>query len=58
MNMKVKNLIAKLKLLDPEAKVILSSDGEGNGYFPIEQVWVDRDGDVDKAGTVILYPRG
>lgn len=31
----VKELIKALKKLDPEAVVVLSSDGEGNSYSPL-----------------------
>ena len=34
--MKVKELIEKLKLEDENAEVILSADGEGNYYSPLE----------------------
>lgn len=33
--MKVKDLIAKLCVLDPEMEVILQKDSEGNGYSPL-----------------------
>ena len=34
--MKVKELIEILKTCDPELKVVLSSDGEGNSYSPVD----------------------
>ena len=33
--MKVKELIAELAAMDPEAEVILQKDAEGNGYSPL-----------------------
>ncbi len=33
--MKVKQLIEILSAFDPESKVILQKDGEGNGYSPL-----------------------
>jgi hypothetical protein len=36
--MKVKELIAELRKLDPERIVILQKDPEGNGYSPLEGV--------------------
>jgi hypothetical protein len=37
--MKVKELIERLKTLDPEAKVICQRDSEGNGYSPLHGYW-------------------
>ena len=37
--MKVKNLIKVLKTQDPEARVILSSDEEGNNMSPLYDTW-------------------
>ena len=36
--MKVKNLIAELQKRDPELEVLLSIDGEGNGFNPVHDV--------------------
>jgi hypothetical protein len=36
--MKVKQLIRILEKCDPDAIVILSSDGEGNGFYELGQV--------------------
>lgn len=36
--MKVKELIAELKKLDPNSQVILQKDSEGNGYSPLYAV--------------------
>lgn len=45
--MKVKELIAILSLIDPEAQVIMQKDAEGNGYSPLsgadhEAVYVEE----------------
>jgi len=37
--MKVKELIEQLKKIDPEREVVLSADGEGNSYSPLEDIW-------------------
>lgn len=34
--MKVKELIEKLKAVDPDMLVVMSSDAEGNGFHPLE----------------------
>jgi len=39
--MKVKDLIEKLKLVDPELGVILQKDSEGNNYSPVSDVDVN-----------------
>ena len=36
--MKIKDLIKELKLYEPEAHVIMSSDGEGNSYHDVWEV--------------------
>lgn len=36
--MKVKELLAALEGVDPEAEVILQRDAEGNGYSPLSAV--------------------
>jgi hypothetical protein len=33
--MKVKELIAELQTMDPEAELIVQKDAEGNGYSPL-----------------------
>lgn len=33
--MKVKDLMSKLKRIDPNARIILQRDAEGNGYSPL-----------------------
>lgn len=45
--MKVKQLIAKLEKLDPDAQVVLQRDPEGNGFSPavgVEPSIVTEDG--------------
>jgi hypothetical protein len=47
--MRVNELIEKLKLADQEAIVVLSRDGEGNGYSPLYTVEINmkyHDGEV------------
>lgn len=39
--MKVKDLIATLKTVDPEFEVVMSSDGEGNNYSPLAGLSVE-----------------
>lgn len=39
--MKVKELLAELADVDPEAEVILQKDSEGNGYSPLACVDTD-----------------
>lgn len=36
--MKVKELIEKLQKCDPESLVVMSEDGEGNGFSPLSDV--------------------
>jgi hypothetical protein len=36
--MKVKELIERLKNVDPEAELIMSKDAEGNSYSPLSDV--------------------
>jgi hypothetical protein len=43
-NMKVKELIERLKLENPEAIVICQRDPEGNGYSPLDDVDGDSTG--------------
>ena len=38
--MKVKELIEELKNLNPEADVVLSKDGEGNSYSPVDSIGI------------------
>jgi len=38
--MKAKHLIDILKKVDPETTVVLSSDSEGNSYYPVSGSWV------------------
>ena len=40
--MKVKDLIKLLQAEDPEAVVILQSDGEGNDYSPVRSIWTGK----------------
>ena len=37
--MKVKELIKKLEAENPDSKVILQKDAEGNGWSPLEDIW-------------------
>ena len=37
-NMRVKDLIAALATMDPDALVVLQKDSEGNGYSPLTGV--------------------
>ncbi len=38
--MKVRELLEELKAVDPEAEVIMSSDGEGNSHSPLASLWI------------------
>ena len=69
--MKVRELVRLLRTFNPEATVVLSHDGEGNGYAalagydignmvegspgPIDYVSADDDG-LAHANCVVLYP--
>jgi hypothetical protein len=37
--MKVKTLLDLLKEVDPDRKVIMSKDSEGNSYSPLYSIW-------------------
>jgi hypothetical protein len=39
--MRVKDLIKELKKIDPEARIIIQKDGEGNGYSPLAGIDYD-----------------
>lgn len=40
--MRVKELIKRLKIEDPEAEVVLSRDEEGNGFCPLSAIEDNR----------------
>lgn len=46
--MKVKELIKHLKKFNPEARVFLSSDEEGNNYSPLADNYWWLDGNFEK----------
>lgn len=39
--MKVKQLLETLASVDPDAEVILQKDGEGNGYSPLSDIYLN-----------------
>lgn len=52
--MKVKDLIEELQKLDQEAEVILSADGEGNGFAYLDGIEVSRY--TTRHGLEVLHP--
>lgn len=38
--MTVRELVRKLQELPQEALVVMSSDGEGNSYSPLDSLWI------------------
>jgi len=59
--MTVKELVELLKRANPDKKVFISVDEEGNDFKPICEV-VTASGESDQAGNVlngyIIYPNG
>jgi hypothetical protein len=49
----VRELIAKLKKMDPDAQVVQSKDSEGNAFYPTYSVEAGQD---ENEGKVVVWP--
>ena len=65
--MTVKELIESLSALDPDLKIVLQTDPEGNGYYPlsgVEETRLNDDGaamhpddwEYNMVRAVVIYP--